>query len=373
MLRFTTVLLALIAVGVAACDDAEQTTGAAPGGGPPPAVGVSPVVTREVTPALEFVARVEAMDSVELEARVTGFLVERAFAEGAMVEAGQLMFRIEPEPYEVAVAARTADVERMEATLLNASQQRERMEELVRRDAQPQARLDEATAAEDEARAARNAALAALRQAEIDLSYTEISAPFAGQFGRAMFSEGAVVGPTSGTLGRLVRLDPIFVAIPVTDRQMLEVRRAQSDEDAFQPFLRLSDGSILDTPGEWAFFDPEVSQTTSTITVRAAFENPTGLLLPGQFVTVLVRSQEPAKALVIPQVAVQRDQSGEFVLVVDQESRVQEARVSLGERIETDWVVEGGLEEGQNVIVEGLQKVRPGVLVEATGTSRDEG
>jgi membrane fusion protein (multidrug efflux system) len=212
-----------------------------------------------------------------------------------------------------------------------------------------------------------------LRQAEIDLSYTEIRAPFAGQIGRASFAEGAVVGPASESLGRLVRLDPIFVAVPVTDRQMLEVRQAQSSETEFEPFLRLADGSMLETPGRWAFFDPQVNATTSTITVRATFDNPDGLLLPGQFVTVVVRAAEPEAALVIPQIAVQRDQSGEFVLVVDEANRVQETRVKLGDRVDTDWVVEGGLEEGQNVIVEGLQKVRPGVLVQATGLASDEG
>ncbi len=151
------------------------------------------------------------------------------------------------------------------------------------------------------------------------------------------------------------------------------MRRAQSSETAFEPFLRLSDGSMLDTPGRWAFFDPQVNTTTSTITVRATFDNPDGLLLPGQFVTVAVRAAAPEQALVIPQIAVQRDQSGEFVLVVDEENRVQETRVTLGDRVDTDWVVEGGLEEGQNVIVEGLQKVRPGALVQATGLGPDEG
>ncbi len=353
----------LAAIALTGCDEAPEDAGTA--AAPPPAVGVAPAVRRDVTPTMEFVARVEAIDTVDLEARVTGFLMRRDFAEGAKVEADQLLFEIEREPYEIAVAARTADVERMAATLLNAEQQRQRMAELVRRDAQPQARLDEAVAAEDEARAARDAAEAALRQAQLELGYTQIRAPFAGQIGRAAYARGAVVGPNSGPLARLVQLDPIYVAIPVTDRALIAVRRAQSaPEGNYQPFLRLADGSVIEEPGEFAFYDPQVNPTTSTVTVRATFANGEGLLLPGQYVTVLVRSAEPAQELVIPQVAVQQDQAGTFVLTVDAENRVAETRLSLGQRIETDWIVLGGLEEGQTVIVEGLQKVRPGMVVQ---------
>ncbi len=372
MLRRIIALLVLVAAtALAGCDEAPEDAGA--GAGPPPGVGVAAVVRRDVTPSLELVARVEAINAVDLEARVRGFLVERDFTEGSAVDAGQRLFQIEREPYEIAVAARNADVERAAATLLNAEQQRARLEELVRRNAQPQARLDEAIAAEDEARAARDAARAALRQAKLELGYTVISAPFAGRIGRAAFAEGAVVGPGSGPLARLVQLDPIYVAIPVTDRALLAVRRAQGQpERHYQPFLRLADGTVLEDPGKFAFFAPQVDPTTSTITVRASFANPEGLLLPGQFVTVIVRTAEPVQALVVPQIAVQQDQAGRFVLVVDDGNRVQEARVTLGDRVDTDWIVEGGLEEGQSVIVEGLQKVRPGMVVQTSPVVVDE-
>lgn len=363
MRRLFIVSSTIVALGLAACDQAEDTAASATDQ-PLPTVGVAPVVQREVTPAFEFVARVEAIDAVDLEARVTGFLVDRQFEEGATVQAGDLLFRIEPGPYEAAVAARRAELARTEATLINATQQRERMEPLVRREAQPQARLDELLAAEGEAVANRDGARAALDRALIDLGYTEIRAPFSGRIGRAAFAEGAVVGPGSGPLARLVSLDPIFVTIPVTDRAMIAVRRAEDPGSQFRPYLRLGDGTTLDEPGRFAFIDPRVDTTTDTVRVRAEFDNPEELLLPGQFVTVTIRAVEPTTALVIPQIAVQQDQAGRMVLTLDENDVVQITRVTMGERVDTDWVVEGGLEIGQTVIVDGLQKARPGITVQ---------
>jgi len=362
MRRILVISALALGLGLAACDQAEDSASA--GSGPPPAVGVAPVIEKEITPSFEFIGRVEAVDSVDLEARVTGFLVERLFEEGATVQRGDLLFRIEPGPYEAAVAARRAELARTEATLINAVQQRERMEPLVRREAQPQARLDELIAAEGEARANRDAARAALDRALIDLDYTEIKAPFTGRIGRAAFTEGAVVGPASGPLARLVSLDPIFVNIPVTDRAMIAVRRAEDPASQFRPYLRLADGTMLEEPGRFTFIDPQVDPTTDTVRVRAEFANENEILLPGQFVTVRIRAVQPETAMVIPQIAVQQDQAGRMVLTLDADNVVQITRVTMGERIDTDWIVEGGLELGQTVIVDGLQKARPGMTVE---------
>jgi membrane fusion protein (multidrug efflux system) len=350
-----------LAIGLAGCQPTGEV--AAPADAPPPSVGVATVVQREITPSMEFVGRVEAIDAVDLVARVQGFLDSREFEEGASVAAGQLLFRIEREPFEAAVATRRADLARAEATLLNARLQRERLEPLIPRGGATQAQLDEAVAAEHVAMAAREAALVAIRLAEIDLGYTEIRAPFEGRIGRANFAEGAVVGPTAGPLARLVRIDPVFVTIPVTDRAMLAVRRA-GDSGGFAPFLRLADGSLVDAPGKFRFSDPEVDTNTDTVRIRASFDNTEGVLLPGQHVTVMVRATETRQALVVPQVAVQQDQAGRLVLTLNPDNKVQVTRVKLGDRVDTDWIVLEGLEAGERVIVEGIQKARPGMVVE---------
>lgn len=352
-------------IGLLGCEPGEQAAGPAVAA-PPPAVGVAPVREREITPSMEFVGRVEAIDSVDLVARVQGFLEERAFDEGAMVAAGDLLFRIEREPYEANVTARRADIERNTATLTNARLQRQRLEPLIERGGATQAQLDAAIAAEQEASAAVDAARAALQRAEIELSYTEIRAPFTGRIGRVAFAEGAVVGPQSGPLARLVRIDPIYVNVPVNDRTMLAVRRMQDRSEQFQPYVRLADNSMLDEPGRFQFFDPEVDATTDTVRVRASFDNADELLLPGQFVTVISRATAPEMAMVVPQIAVQQDQAGRFVLVVTPDNEVQLARVELGARVDTDWIVQSGLQVGQHVIVEGVQKARPGMVVQPT-------
>ncbi len=360
------------AIGLVACEPGNQTAGpVAPP--PPPAVGVAPVVEREITPQMEFVGRVEAIDAVDLVARVNGFLTERTFEEGAMVNEGDLLFRIEPEPFEANVAARRADIERTTATLTNARLQRERIEPLIERGGATRAQLDAAVAAEQEARAARDSAQAALQRAEIELSYTEIHAPFDGRIGRVAFPVGAVVGPSSGPLARLVRIDPVFVNIPVNDRTMLAVRQMRENA-AFRPYVRLADDSMLEEPGRFEFFDPEVDQTTDTVRVRASFDNASEVLLPGQFVTVVAKAAEPEMAIVVPQIAVQQDQAGRLVLVVTADNEVQLARVELGARVDTDWVVTSGLQLGQHVIVEGVQKARPGMRVQPSpATLYDEG
>ena len=330
-----------------------------------PRVLVAAVERREVTPSFVYVGRVEAAETVDLVARVEGFLERRAFREGSDVEPGDLLFLIEQAPYRIAVEQREADLAGAQATLDNARGDFERKQSLVERKTLAPSALDEARAALGAARASVQQAQAALRRAQLDLSYTEVTSPIAGRAGRAAFSAGAFVRPNGGVLATVTSLDPVHVTIAVPERDLIEARRQGIDLDdpPVAPSLRLSDGSDYEHTGDFDFLAPAVDRTTDTVLARAVFPNPDGVLLPGQFVTVIVREKQPLSTLVVPQAAVQRDRQGRFVLVVDRADRVEVRRVTLGDRAGTAWVVSDGLTEGERVIVQGLQKVRPDMAV----------
>jgi membrane fusion protein (multidrug efflux system) len=344
----------------------------------PPAVGVITAERRPVTESTEFVGRVEAMDRVDLRARVTGFLQERLFREGQEITAGQPLFRLERAPFEAQVAQAAAQVASAEAELANATIQLNRARELVRTQAGTQARVDDATAAQRAAQAQLLGAQAQLRVANINLGYTEITAPFAGKIGRSNFSPGAVLGPDSGALATIVSQDPMRVAFPVSLRQGIELRdrfEGRGGLSAVRVRIRLVSGQIFEQAGRIEFIDTQVNRDTDTLLVRAvmpnplrAFAGPTGeperQLIDGMFVTVFVEGAEPVPAVVIPRAAVLQDQQGNFVFVVDGERRAQRRGVALGRSIADQVIVESGLEVGETVVTEGVQRVRPGQPVQ---------
>jgi membrane fusion protein (multidrug efflux system) len=332
---------------------------------PIPSVVVASVVKRDLTPSFQYVGRVEAFERVELRARVEGFLEERQFREGSEVKAGDLLFVLEKEPYQVVVDQRAADLAGARANLENQSSDLARKQALEKKKVVSEAVLDTATASQAGATAAVQQAEAALRRAELDLSYTEIRSPIDGRISRARYSVGNLVGPSSEPLATVTRLDPVYVTIAVSEKDLIEVRRQGIDIEnpKVAPSLVLSDGSAYEEPGRFDYLDPEVSESTDTIGVRAVFDNPDRILLPGQFVTVIVRLKEPVAALTVPQAAVQKDQEGYFVLVVDRADTVEMRRVRTGRQVDTSWVVTDGLAEGERVIVQGIQKVRPDMKV----------
>jgi membrane fusion protein (multidrug efflux system) len=354
-------------VAVAACSDDK----AAPPPPPPPSVTVAPVVTTTINPSIEAVGQTEAVDRVDLRARVQGFLVERAFTEGDDVAAGQRLFMIERAPYQAAVDAAVAQVAEAKAQQVSTAKDLERARLLVARGNVSQKAVDDALSASLQASASVQAAEARQRQAELDLGYTVITAPFAGRIGRSAYSVGNLVGPSSGVLATLVKLDPIYVTINVSEQAYLDTRqRAEAAARAGQPVpetvprLTLANGDEYPYPGHFEFTDNAVDPTTGTIRVRAVFPNPDKLLLPGLFVTVRIEQEHPVAALVIPQAAVQEDQGGRFVLVVTPDGNVvEQRRVEMGRRLGVNWQVTSGLAEGDRVIYEGIQKVRPGTPV----------
>jgi membrane fusion protein (multidrug efflux system) len=348
-----------------ACGQQEETAAAAPP--PPPAVTVIAVVPTEITPGVEFNGRVVAVDEVHLRARVTGFLEQRLFEEGADVAAGDLLFVIEKDPHQAIVAQRQAELASAEANKANTAAQLQRGEELVQNNNIPRSEVDLRRAQDLMAAAAIQEAQAALRQAEINLSYTEIHTPIAGRIGRAEVSVGNLVGPDSGVLATIVSQDPIFVTFPVSQGQFLEYRAGQIDVGR-EPVVRvrLPNGALYKHPGKVNFLDVQVDPGTDTVTVRAELPNPQRILVDGQFVGVRVERGEPVRVLAVPQASLQVDQAGPYVLVVGADDKVEARRVTLGEADGAQVVVASGLNEGERIIVEGIQKVRPGMTVAAT-------
>ena len=348
----------------------------------PPAVGVVEVARQPVRETTEFVGRVEAQDRVELRARVIGFLQERLFQEGQEVKAGDVLFRLERAPFEAEVARAQAQVASAEAELTNANIGLARARELVRSAAGTQVRVDDATAAQRSAQATLLGAQAQLRVAQINLGYTEISAPFGGKIGRSTFSVGAVVGPSTEALGTIVSQDPMRVSFPVSLRTGTELRErfaGRGGAEAVRIRIRLVTGATYPQVGRVEFVDPQVDRATDTVLVRALIPNPIAVttdaagrpqqaqerpLIDGMFVNVFVEGAEPVQAVVIPRSAVLQDQGGNYVFVLDQENKAQRRGVGLGRSIADQVVVERGLETGERVVVEGVQRVRAGQPVQ---------
>jgi membrane fusion protein (multidrug efflux system) len=337
---------------------------------PPPAVTVSPVVSRQVTEFGDFVGRVVAIDKVDVVARVPGFIEQRNFTEGQHVKKGDLLFQIEPDTYKAAVDQQNANLAKAKATEVNANLQLQRAQALVKNDNVPQSTVDQLSAAELSAQADILQAQALLEQAQINLGYTEIRSPIEGRIGLAVFTVGNLVGPNSGTLATIVSQDPIYVTFPASEADIIEYKRrvaASADKNPHvNVHIKLPDGSEYSHPGITNFLDVQVQTDTDTVTVRAQLPNPDGVLIPGGIVGVGVERGAPRSALVVPQSAVLLDQSGRYVMVVGDDKKVEQRRVTTGTEQGRDVEVTDGLKQGELIIVEGLQKVRPGQIVTAT-------
>ena len=335
----------------------------------PPAVTVAKVTTKDVRPAATFTGRIAAIDKVDLLARVEGFLEQRLFTEGQEVKKGDLLFVIEKGTYEANVEEAKGDIQSAEAQLSLAEIDVKRDTDLVKKSAASQATLDQAQAKLAELQGSLVRLKAALTKAQLQLGYTEVQAPIPGRIGRSAFTTGNYVGPSSGVLATIVSQDPIYVNFTVTQREVLAIRErlsvGQEVPDAVV-YLELANGKRYPQPGKLNFVDVSVDSGTDTILVRATFPNTERLLVDGQLVTVLVEGGEPTNTMVIPQAAVQADQSGPYVLVVDKDNKIEVRPVELGAMTGTELAVTKGLTVDERVVTEGIQKVRPGQVVEPT-------
>ena len=353
--RFFFVFAHQFAILVCLPANAQQTA-------PPPAVLVQPAELRSMTKQAEFVGRAEALEKVDLRARVQGFLGPRLFKEGDTVKENQVVFTIEREPFEAVVDQRKAQLAAAEATFANSDQQLQRTTELARKGNAPIAQLDQRTAEQRQAKAAVMEAEANLRDAQIQLSYTDIKTPISGRIGRAAVSPGNLVGPDTGVLATVVQDDPMQVLFSVTQREMLEARDSEVTGKV-RARVRLANGSLYSEKGRVDFLDVQVNPRTDGQTVRAMFPNPDDILTSGQTVRVIIEEKGGDKVLVIPQSAIAIDQTGPYVFVVGENNTVEQRRLKLGTNREGLAVVEDGVKPGERVVVQGQQRIRAGITV----------
>jgi membrane fusion protein (multidrug efflux system) len=335
----------------------------APKGPPPPSVIVDVARERDVSQQQTYTGRIEAIDKVAIRARISGFLKSRGFEEGAEVAKDHVLFEIEKEPFEAALALAEANLANAQAALTLAQATFDRATPLAERGTASQATLDDARAKLSQAQANLKAQEANVVKARIDLSYTVIRAPMAGATGRAAYALGEYVSPTSNPLVTLVRQDPMYVAFPIPQRDLLRVRREGRNTDSVLVRLRLPDGSTYAHDGTIRFAEVVGNPGTDTVTIRAQVPNPERLLVDQQIVGVTVVAKTPERKLVVSQSALMLDQKGASVLVVNKERKIENRRVEVGEQLGPDIVISKGLAAGDEVVIDGHQKVRPGVVV----------
>ena len=358
-----------------ACLSAGAAAQPAPGG--PPAVGVVRAERQQITESDEFIGRIQAVNRVALVARVTAFLDKRVFVEGAEVKKGDILYVLEQPPFQAQLDAAKASVEQFEAQHRNAELTLERAQALLNTPAGQQSNVDAALASERALAAQIAGAQAQLQTAQINLAYTEIRAPIDGKISATQVTEGNVVSPTSGALANIVSQDPMYVLFPIALRAGLDLRARYAHKGGYRAVLiklRLPDGRIYSQEGNLDYVSPTVAENTDTVTLRGVIPNS---LLPGmkpgqpgareltdgEFVTVLLQGVQPIDVLAIPRAAVLSDQQGDYVYVVDNQNKAQVRRIQQGQSTPSIAVITNGLKEGELVIGEGLQRVRPGEAV----------
>ena len=334
----------------------------------PTEVEIGYAVEGDYYPKTESVGRVEAKYSVDVVARINGWLQKRYFKEGAFVKKNQTLFLIQPNEYQIAVQQAEAAVRQSEAALINAEKELVRAKELVKNDFVSKSYYDNALATRDQNRATLDVNKANLAAAKLNLSYTKIISPVDGRVGKILITEGNLVNSQSGTLARIVSTSPIYVYFTIKSEDYIAYRRFRMENkdkknSGMDVQIRLSDGTLYKEQGKMEFMNNEVDQTAGTISLRATFMNKDNLLVPGDFVNVTATAKEPVKVILVPQIAVSDSTEGTYVWLVDENKQVHQQFIKIDKQEGDNWIVTEGLNPGDIVVESGFQKLREGSYV----------
>ncbi|MFM4855893.1 efflux RND transporter periplasmic adaptor subunit [Aeromonas hydrophila] len=364
--------LALLASGLLTACGEQGSAQQGPGAMPPAAVDVVTLYTAPLQLTTELTGRSAPLRVAEVRPQVSGIILKRLFTEGSDVKAGQLLYQIDPAVYQAAVASAKANLAKAQANEQSARLKAKRYAELVKVKAISSQEYDDADAAWKQQLAEIGAAKAALQTANINLAYTRITAPISGRIGKSAVTEGALVtAQQADSLTSIQQLDPMYVDVRQSTADLLRLKRqvaagklTQDEQKGARVSFQLEDGSTYGEEGSLQFSDVTVDETTGMVTLRVIVPNPHQLLLPGMFMRATLQEGERAEGLLVPQTAVTRTpKGGATVMVVTADNKVELREVQLGRIVGSDWVVESGLKAGERVIVAGLQKVKPGVVV----------
>lgn len=341
----------------------------------PKVVQVSKPIMKDIQPTFDTTGRIEANLSVDIIARVNGWLQKKYFEEGDRVTKGQKLFLIEPDEYVLASKNARATVNENSAVYRNSQIDLQRAEQLLRDDLVSREYYDNALTQRNRNRAALDGAIAQMQQANLNLSYTNITSPMNGRIGKVNISVGNYVTPSSGVIAQIYSTNPMKVIFPLNSGDFIELKKYyreaseedKNDENAVSVLLGLADGTQYEIEGKIEFVDNKIDESTGTVTLRAIFENPDELLVPGDYVKVTIRINKPYKVMMIPQSATKTDVGTGYYVWVVKDGKVVKKDIKVSRNIDNNWLVESGLDENDDVVVKGIQDIyKSGQKVKAT-------
>ena len=341
----------------------------------PKVVQVSKPIMKDIQPTFDTTGRIEANLSVDIIARVNGWLQKKYFEEGDRVTKGQKLFLIEPDEYILASQNARATVNDNSAVYKNSQIDLQRAEQLLKDDLVSREYYDNALTQRNRNRAALDGAIAQMKQANLNLSYTNITSPMDGRIGKVNISVGNYVTPSSGAIAQIYSTNPMKVIFPLNSGDFIELKKyyiaaseeEKNDENGISVLLGLADGSQYEIEGKMEFVDNKIDESTGTVTLRAIFENPNELLVPGDYVKVTIRINKPYKVMMIPQSATKTDVGTGYYVWVVKDGKVVKKDIKVNHNIDNNWIVESGLDENDEVVVKGIQDIyKSGQKVKAT-------